>query len=170
MENPLDPLQKRFEASQAPCLCCGNVRGLIYTGLIYSRREDEPRVCPWCIADGSAATAWNGTFNWIDGRNIPSAVREAVQRCTPDIISWQDLEWPICCNDACVFKGQAQYRQLTEHWLEAGRALQASYEPGWLGTETFSQFLEYFKSECDPAAYVFQCRHCQKWHVPWDIS
>lgn len=166
-----DPVAaKCFERSDAPCLCCGRVRGWLYTGVIYGRRDDEPRVCPWCVADGSAARAWkDGIFNSID-ENVPAEVREEVEKRTPGFATWQTLIWPVCCRDACVFRGYAQYAELTEKWPEAGKALLSTYQVGWLGPQTPEEFLGWFKNECDPGAYAFQCRHCGKFHVPWDIS
>ena len=170
-----------FEQLEEPCACCGRVRGvgvagaggvgLVYTGSIYGERSDDPRVCPWCVADGSASRAWKeGAFNTLADRSVPTEVREAVEKRTPGFTTWQDLEWPVCCNDACVFRGYAQHEQLTRTWPEAGKSLLATYEEGWLGTQTAEQFIELFKNECDPGGYAFQCRHCAKWRVEWDCS
>ena len=41
----------------APCLACNRIRGYIYEGPAYSEKYDylTHSLCPWCIADGSAA-------------------------------------------------------------------------------------------------------------------
>jgi len=53
-----------IESSDAPCACCSQVTGFRYTGNVYALKEVE-HLCPWCIADGSAAKKFNATF--IDG-------------------------------------------------------------------------------------------------------
>lgn len=144
--------------------------GWIYIGHMYGGDGDkEPSVCPWCIADGSAAAWYRGSFNTVAGGASHEST-ESVERRTPGIETWQDLTWPVCCGEACIFRGQAQYEQLTRTWPQAGAALLATYEPGWLGTQTPEEFLEFFKAECDPGAYAFQCRTCNRWHVEWDLS
>ena len=52
-----------FEKSKARCDACGEARGWVYTGPVYSEAEEEPTVCPWCIADGTAADELGCTFN-----------------------------------------------------------------------------------------------------------
>jgi uncharacterized protein CbrC (UPF0167 family) len=60
-----DPVSSgSVEASNALCACCGKANGIRYTGNVYSRQEVE-EVCPWCIADGSAAERFDAIF--IDG-------------------------------------------------------------------------------------------------------
>lgn len=159
-----------FERSDEACLCCGLSPGWIYCGTISGHRDDDPRVCSECVASGAASRAWEGgSFNTIVN-DVPESVREAVECRTPHLITWQDLFWPTCCDDACVFRGQAQYERLTTEWPEAGEALRRVFEPGLLGAETFEEFLECFKSECDPGCYAFQCRRCGGWKVEWDVS
>ena len=43
------------------CECCGQARGAIYEGNVYTS-ADVQSVCPWCIADGSAAEKYDATF------------------------------------------------------------------------------------------------------------
>ena len=42
-----------FEASDEACACCGKARGVLTT-LDPFGGNPAPRVCPWCVADGSA--------------------------------------------------------------------------------------------------------------------
>lgn len=43
------------------CECCGKARGYKYNSVVYAEKEVEC-VCPWCIADGSAAQKLDGMF------------------------------------------------------------------------------------------------------------
>lgn len=47
--------------SDEQCECCGETRGYKYTGSVYSRTTVDV-LCPWCIADGSAAEMFDASF------------------------------------------------------------------------------------------------------------
>lgn len=63
-----DPVQIGvIEERTERCVSCGEVRKHMYTGAIYARtRVDE--VCPWCVADGTAAAKFDATF--VDGNGL----------------------------------------------------------------------------------------------------
>ena len=48
-----------IQPSATPCKVCGQARGYIYTGPVYTeiRNRLDDAICPWCIADGSAHDA-----------------------------------------------------------------------------------------------------------------
>lgn len=46
----------------AVCQGCGKARGFVYVGPVYSVEELNDALCPWCIADGSAAEAFGASF------------------------------------------------------------------------------------------------------------
>lgn len=46
--------------SDVACDCCGETRGVLYKGVTYCL--NEPNLCPWCIADGSAASKFDAEF------------------------------------------------------------------------------------------------------------
>jgi uncharacterized protein CbrC (UPF0167 family) len=51
-----------IKPSEEVCECCNRARGYVYTSTIYA--EDEIQfICPWCIADGSAAQKFDGMFS-----------------------------------------------------------------------------------------------------------
>jgi len=89
------------------CLCCGIERAFVYVGPIYCK-EDVSEVCPWCIADGSAAEKWSATFN--DSYNIPTGVPkqviELIDARTPGYSTWQGNRWLYSEHDALVFVGE----------------------------------------------------------------
>ena len=51
-----------FKEEAGVCDVCGQTRNLKYDSSFYSVEEPE-YLCPWCIADGSAAKKYNGEFN-----------------------------------------------------------------------------------------------------------
>ena len=63
------------------CVCCGQPGSHMYVDPIYCRDRPE-HVCPWCIADGSAAKQWSAIFNEPINvpRGVPSAVVDEIMR------------------------------------------------------------------------------------------
>lgn len=57
-----DPIaSESIRESDETCECCGKSRGVLYSGVIYAEANIE-NLCPWCIADGSAADKYEATF------------------------------------------------------------------------------------------------------------
>ena len=150
--------------SSAVCRACERVRGYIYTGPVYGEVELEDALCPWCIADGSAAARFAADFvdpagvgdhgRW-DG--VSPAVTDEVAKRTPGFTGWQQERWWTHCGDAAAYLGRAGRTELQARWPEAIAALR-----GEIGFEG-SDWEEYFRSldaERSPTAYVFRCLHC----------
>lgn len=61
-----------FESVPGTCEACGKGRALRYTGSFYAVTEVE-YICPWCVADGTAARLFDGEFSDYGGiEGIPS--------------------------------------------------------------------------------------------------
>jgi uncharacterized protein CbrC (UPF0167 family) len=96
--------------SDANCRCCGEIRGYIYTSSIYCSEDLENEICPWCIADGSAAKKFNATFcddYPLNNAGIDASIIQEVTTKTPGYDTWQQDVWLTHCNDACAFLGDA---------------------------------------------------------------
>ncbi len=48
-----------IEEDETHCPVCEKKRNYVYRGSFYSEEEVEG-ICPWCIADGSAAAKFDG--------------------------------------------------------------------------------------------------------------
>jgi uncharacterized protein CbrC (UPF0167 family) len=48
-----------IEPSEDECLNCGQRRGYLYVGPVFAEKEIVDELCPWCIADGSAAARFD---------------------------------------------------------------------------------------------------------------
>ena len=99
-----------IEQSDSVCECCEEARGYIYKASIYSEKAIDV-LCPWCIADGSAAEKFTASF--VDDYPLIEAglnqkIIEEVCRRTPGYISWQQEVWLQHCIDACEFCGDAE--------------------------------------------------------------
>jgi uncharacterized protein CbrC (UPF0167 family) len=160
-----DPIQSgSITPSAAECRCCGEQRGFIYTGPVYSAEEDlDDVLCPWCIADGSAHAEFDATF--VDdaalGDDVPeSSVLEITER-TPGFNSWQSEQWPSCCDDATQFIAPAGITELRQHYrtFEASVLNHIIYDMGISGGAALRK-LESLHRDQGPTAYLFQCPRC----------
>lgn len=150
--------------SPKPCRRCGQARGYIYAGPVFAEEELDEAICPWCIADGSAALEFEAEFTDAAGVGdygswdaVPSAVVEEVARRTPGFSGWQQERWWTHCADAGAFLGRAGRRELEERWMDAVPALrrEAGLEGGG-----WQEYFAALDANASPTAYIFRCRHC----------
>ncbi|WP_330305041.1 MULTISPECIES: CbrC family protein [unclassified Streptomyces] len=137
--------------SRTRCACCGQPRGYVYAGPVYAVAGLSHALCPWCLADGSAAARYEAQFTEVDGR-VPADVVRTVEQRTPGFGGWQQERWLTHCEDAAVFLGRAGIRELTPH-PDALEALAADFG---------EEFLSVLDADGQPTAYLFRCRHCAR--------
>ena len=162
--NPLaDGIVK--EAPDTPCLGCNQIRGWVYTGPFYTEKNFilDDSLCPWCIADGTAAKKFSATFNDAGTMDdITPAIMEEIEQHTPGFNSWQQNEWLTCCSDAGAFLGMAGSTELHRDFPKAipvvKKHLREDYD---LSGDELEEFFDSLSKEGEPTAYVFQCLHCQ---------
>src|SRR5262249_17496643 len=58
--------QAASRPSKVVCASCQQARGYIYEAFVYGPSELRDKLCPWCIADGKAASRFNGFFSVED--------------------------------------------------------------------------------------------------------
>lgn len=145
------------------CGVCGKARGWVYVSTPYGR-DTINNVCPWCIADGSAAArgaSFSDDYPLIEG-GVPADVVDEVTLRTPGMITWQQEIWQHCCGDACVYDGELTPAQIvglpTELQNELGLAPDLIDDiRGYDGELAFSVF-------------SFHCRHCGTQKAFLDMS
>lgn len=158
-----------IKKSEVLCECCGRARGFVYTSGLYCQEEVEA-ICPWCIADGSAAEKFGGTFCDdfpLTKAGLAKEIIDEVSHRTPGFNSWQQEVWLCCCNDACEFHGDLPAAELKTMDIEAvSKAFQGK-------RPTVSQ-LENFRKHCrpggNPAVYKWVCRHCGRSQLYADFT
>jgi uncharacterized protein CbrC (UPF0167 family) len=152
--------------SDTPCLGCNRIRGYIYTGPVYTERNFilDDHLCPWCIADGSAALKFGATFNDTGtAEGISSEVRTEVETRTPGFEAWQQATWLACCSDAAAFLGVAGAAELERDFPKAVTAVKRYLRSELdLDKDEAEEFVEGLRKDEDPSAYVFRCLHCNK--------
>lgn len=149
--------------SQNRCVCCEQMRGYIYAGPVYALDEYTERLCPWCIADGSASRKLDATFTDEEGigdgdwDRVPDDVVQEVACRTPGFSGWQQERWWTHCGDAGAFLGRVGRAELEAAGVEAVEAIRG--DTGLDGAE-WTGFLHALDKDGSPTAYLFRCRHC----------
>lgn len=150
--------------SRAQCACCDQRRGYTYTSTLYAH-ENVPGLCPWCIANGSAAAKFGASFV-DDGPLVragidPDLIDEVCRR-TPGFATFQTEVWQVCCGMPGTFRGP----------LDAdGMARLTDDELGWLNVPSWQRDLW---RVMDPArtgvaVFVFDCLTCGRRRLWADI-
>ncbi|HKD23547.1 MAG TPA: CbrC family protein [Rhizomicrobium sp.] len=151
--------------SDIACACCGEAKGYIYKGGVYSEEDGlDDALCPWCIADDSAHRKFDASFN--DAENlydqIPAEVADEVEFRTPGYAGWQQEHWLACCGDAAAFREPVGYAEIAQRYpfLESVLMQHIAEDWGMTGSAA-TQFYKSLDRERGPTAYVFTCLHCK---------
>lgn len=156
-----------IEERDTPCVCCDKEKGYVYVASVYARGEYREKICPWCIADGSAAEKLQAHFvNDLSGP-VPPEVRLEINERTPGFTSWQQEEWQVHCGDACEFHGDVSKSEMKEMKPAAAEFLRSELQ---MNESEWTDFVKYYGPGGDPAVYKFVCRHCGKEVYSWDCS
>jgi len=157
-----DPLATgAVKRSDVVCECCGQARGFVYTSHLYCAEEVEA-ICPWCIADGSAAEKFRGMFcddSPLIEAGLSEDIIDEVCHRTPCFNSWQQQVWLSCCNDACEFHGDVPAAELVGMDNEA---VATAFQGGRLSLSQVEKLKRYYRPGGNPAIYKWVCRHCGK--------
>lgn len=98
-----------IEPAPDECLACGRARGFRYVGPVYAETELNEQLCPWCIADGSAARKFDAEFTDVGlglPPDVPDSVTDEIAHRTPGFHSWQQDHWLYHCGDGCTFSAR----------------------------------------------------------------
>lgn len=160
-----DPIKTgSIEESDTVCKCCGESRGYIYTGPVFSEEELDDCICPWCIANGEAHKKFDAEFTDLDGigdygswEETSNEIKEEVSFRTPGFSAWQQERWWTHCNDAAAFLGAAGKNEIEEHGEELIAELkkETSYNE-----EEWNYYYKSIDKIGSPTAYIFRCLHC----------
>lgn len=159
-----------FERTEANCDACHRLAPVIYSGPLFGDFDDQPTLCPWCIASGNAHETFNASF--IDAESldelIPQSTADLLIERTPFIDTFQQGHWPACCNDACTLQGPFSIAQFRERFREFESSLLGHiiHDLGISGRAALT-FLESLQRDHSPALILFCCRSCDslKFHI-----
>ena len=149
-----------IEASDLTCECCERERCYIYNGAVYGMSDLE-NICPWCIADGSAA-ALGLSFVAVDFPNrygmSAQAVDELAHR-TPGYRSWQPNDWCGHCEDACAVMGPASAEDVKQATPDTQSLFMRRYK--W-DQRDWDELAADFEPGANSTLFKFVCLHCSQ--------
>ncbi|MEM7755304.1 MAG: CbrC family protein [Planctomycetota bacterium] len=162
-----DGYQRQFEESDGVCACCRQVRGYRYMQSPYGKHVDG-EICPWCIADGSAAAKLGVEF--VDAASCRDEVTtgedELAQR-TPAFVSWQGEAWRAHCGEPCCFVGDGSPAKVRELQDEISDVLDEIAEFQELTRE---QVIDMVHPPGPFNIYLFRCVRCGTHCASWDTD
>jgi uncharacterized protein CbrC (UPF0167 family) len=101
-----------MKESNAVCDCCGKARGVVYAGVTYARAKPKG-LCPWCIADGSAADKFDAQFfdaefvEYVGDKRVrielPKYLYRAVFGCTIGFATYNPIDWWVHCGEPAEY-------------------------------------------------------------------
>ena len=164
-----NPLQTgSIEQSNEECEVCKQKRGYISTTGIYAI-ENVDNICPWCIADGSAAKKYNGEF--VAGVDNPEILSETILdelfTRTVSFSSFQEEMWLTHCNDACEFHGLAKTSDVKKISEEE---IQSLVNNSSLTREEIKGIQQEDDNVEQHYLFKFVCRHCDKIRLLEDLD
>ncbi|EER4148132.1 hypothetical protein GZ804_002531 [Escherichia coli] len=165
------------------CDCCEQQTSVYYSGPFYCVDEVE-HLCPWCIADGSAAEKFAGSFQddaSIEGVEFEydeedefagikntypdEMLKELVER-TPGYHGWQLEFWLAHCGDFCAFIGYVGWNDIKDR-LDEFANLEEDCENFGIRNSDLAKCLQ---KGGDCQGYLFRCLHCGKLRLWGDFS
>jgi uncharacterized protein CbrC (UPF0167 family) len=167
-----DPIATGTMAAREDFVCpvCRRSRAYAYVGPYSSDNygfENGEEICPWCIADGSAAqtlNAWFVTVRYLSAQAQAQMAPEAcaeLERRTPSFLCLQQELWLDHHGEAAAYLGGVgfdRYLQLPRAAQIAVRDCAGDNPNAALGPADTVQKL---RTDGDgPTVYLFQCLHC----------
>lgn len=163
-----DPLSNgSIISSQATCVCCNKARGYMYAKGPYGLEGiEEEELCPWCIADGSAAQKLGCSFIQDLEAEVPGSVFDEIMQRTPGYETWQGEYWMCHCNDACIFLGEMTGERFAAvpDIIFDKYASENGFIEAWRGAR------EKYVRATDASVYEFRCAHCGEIRLHADAS
>lgn len=147
------------------CDCCGKQTDVYYDGPFYSV-EDIEYLCPECIASGTAAEKFDGSFQdseSVDEVSDPAKLDELIFR-TPGYCGWQQEYWLAHCDDYCAFLGYPDWEDLEKAGI--AKEIEETYREDVCGLD-LEDAREHIKAN---GCYLFRCLHCGKHFIYIDMD
>ena len=153
------------------CGACQRPRGFVYQGPVYSESSDPPTICPWCIADGSAARQFDAEFTDVGDvpDEVPAAVVELLARRTPGFSGWQQERWLYHCDDAAAYLGPVGWTEIEGH-AEVVQALGEELAVDDWSEDDLAAHLHSLSATGSPSAHLFRCLDCGTYLAYLDLD
>lgn len=164
--NP-DPIQLGIIKEQSTlCPSCGESQNYAYNGPFYSVNEGEG-ICPWCIADGSAAAKFEGEFQ--DSASCEPVeekeyLDELVHR-TPGYVAWQQATWLSHCGNFCAIVQYVGWKEIAHLEDELAEDIKSICNDFGITKDELQRDLI---NEGNLQGYLFRCIHCDRHRLSVD--
>lgn len=149
-------------AAEVACAGCEQRRPYTYTGPVYAEEELAAALCPWCIADGTAASRFDAQFtdvSWAVPDDVPETATDEVLHRTPGFSGWQQERWLHHCGDAAAFLGAVGAAEVAD-LPDALEALRNEHSAGGWPADQIDSYLAALATDGPPTAYLFRCLAC----------
>lgn len=153
-----------FEQRPTVCRCCGQARGWSYVVAPYAVEQLWDALCPWCIADGSAARRFDAVYTDLTRpgtvpSGTPAEVVKVIATRTPGFSGWQDERWLFHCGDGAAFLGPAGWDELVE-LPEVVEDLCGQLVADGMDLDDAEIIVGSLDVDGSSTAYLFRCLHC----------
>ena len=159
-----DPVQSGVvEASSDTCGACEQARGFVYTGPCYVEDDFDAALCPWCIADGGAFRRFGVTFHEVGPKpGIDLPIAEELEERTPGILSFQPIDWPVCCGTAMAYLEPSGHAEIVARYAALLTTLPAQLAAELeLPPKAAQELFLSLQRDQSPCAHVFRCLLCR---------
>lgn len=159
-----------FEKVTITCVSCSQQRPWRYVVPAYGTRDLRDSLCPWCIADGSAADRFGLVFTDLRGAAesaVPASddVIDEIEQRTPGFSGWQQERWLFHCDDAAAFVGSAGWAEI-RHLPDAMADVREQVGAWGFDQSESDAFMEALDLDSSPVAHIFRCLGCDR-HVAY---
>ena len=153
---------------EATCPVCQQFRSIIYDGPVASE-NDVADICPWCIADGSAAEKFDCEFAGSAGTedvDDEEALRELLTR-TPGFNTFQEVIWPAHCGAPCAYMnpvGNKEVKRMREELIDDIEHLADEF-----GIDE-EELIDDITTDGAMQGHLFNCLHCGQHRLVIDME
>jgi uncharacterized protein CbrC (UPF0167 family) len=149
-------------ARKSECPVCRKRTGYAYEGPFYSVHEVE-NICPWCIANGAAASTFDGYFIYTHDfeQVLDAAKTDELQHRTPGYFFGSEYYWPVHCGDYCGILRKVKWRDIADLENELFEDLDRLQVEDGIDRQAKRDAL----TGTALWAYLFRCLHCGRFRL-----
>lgn len=174
-----DPIKTgSIKLEKIVCTVCGKESNCTYGGPFYSR-TDIGKVCPNCIADGSAAKKYDCEFTTIsevddndesedEDKLISDDKIDELFHRTPGFYGIQETGWLRHCGDFCEFLGGVSWDNIVELGIE--KEIESDYLDTYKDGVDFEEVKQSLKIGGYIGGFLFHCPKCGKYRLLLDVE
>lgn len=155
------------------CDCCKTKKQILFEcDGCYGDFPEGLVLCPECIASGEAGKKYDIEFNLVSDEIEDENKNFKVIKCTPPILSWNDMEFKTHCGDYAEYIGPAYWQDIENLGNEAinniDEDLKLNYEIFYVKLKDLKKVTP--NRDCGMHLHLFRCKHCGKYLIQIDLD